>query len=158
MDTLFDALLKYFLLPPGALACSTWSITPSCVTLVLSDDVANKSCVDPLLRDEDVKFAPNNDIGRYLEEELCRIFTKRHMVMHYRREIALRTLPMCVSRTSENLSHFDRLHLLLKMFKLFARPFKSTYIHDLGNTLTLVLHNQISFREISRLQSLNNLI
>jgi sulfite reductase alpha subunit-like flavoprotein len=52
MDTLFDALLKYFPLPPGAPAHSTQSIPPSRVTLVRSDAVANKSSVDLLLRDE----------------------------------------------------------------------------------------------------------
>jgi hypothetical protein len=46
MDTLFDALLKYFPLPPGALAHSTPSIPPSRVTLARSDAVANKSSVD----------------------------------------------------------------------------------------------------------------
>lgn len=52
MDTLFDALLKYFPLPPGAPAHSTSSIPPSRVTLVRSDAVANKSSMDSLLCDE----------------------------------------------------------------------------------------------------------
>ena len=49
MDTLLDALLKFFPLPPGAPAHSTSSIPPSRVTLVRSDA---ESSVDPLLYDE----------------------------------------------------------------------------------------------------------